>query len=122
MGEPELVRDCVGAMRAACDLPITVKHRIGIDHQESYSELLDFVGKVNEGGCEVFIVHARKALLQNLSPKQNREIPPLNYEYVYQLKSDFPSLVIVLNGGIETLESCHQHLQKVDGVMLGRAP
>ena len=122
MAEPALVRDCVAAMRAACSVPVTVKHRIGIDHQESYSELVDFVGTVAEGGCEVFIVHARKAWLQGLSPKENREIPPLNYHWVRHLKEDFPALTIVINGGIDTLEACHEHLKRVDGVMLGRAP
>jgi tRNA-dihydrouridine synthase A len=121
MAEPTLVRDCVAAMRAACDIPVTVKHRIGIDHQECYSELVNFVGTVAEGGAEVFIVHARKAWLQGLSPKENREVPPLNYPWVNQLKRDFPDLTIVINGGIETLDACEQHLEHVDGVMLGRA-
>ena len=122
MAEPALVRDCVAAMRDACGVPVTVKHRIGIDHQECYSELVDFVGTVASGGAGVFIVHARKAWLQGLSPKENREIPPLNYEWVYRLKRDFPELTIVINGGIETLAACEQHLKHVDGVMLGRAP
>ena len=121
MAEPTLVRDCVAAMRAACDIPVTVKHRIGIDHQECFSELVNFVGTVAEGGAEVFIVHARKAWLQGLSPKENREVPPLNYPWVNQLKRDFPELTIVINGGIETLDACEQHLGHVDGVMLGRA-
>ncbi len=121
MAEPELVRDCVAAMREVVDIPVTVKQRIGIDHQESFDELRDFVGIVAEGGCEVFIVHARKAWLEGLSPKQNREIPPLNYAWVYALKQQFPHLTIVLNGGIQDLEECEQHLTKVDGVMLGRA-
>ena len=122
MTEPALVRDCVSAMREASEVPVTVKHRIGIDHQECYSELVDFVGTVASGGAEVFIVHARKAWLQGLSPKENREIPPLNYKWVYHLKRDFPDLTIVINGGIETLDACEQHLERVDGVMLGRAP
>ena len=122
MAEPALVRDCVAAMREACEVPVTIKHRIGIDHQECYSELVDFVGTVASGGAEVFIVHARKAWLQGLSPKENREIPPLNYEWVYHLKRDFPELTIVINGGIETLDACEQHLERVDGVMLGRGP
>ncbi len=121
MAEPALVRDCVIAMREACDIPVTVKQRIGIDFQESYSELMDFVGIVASGGAEVFIVHARKAWLRGLSPKENREIPPLNYEWVHHLKRDFPELTIVINGGIETLSACEQHLEHVDGVMLGRA-
>ena len=120
MARPALVVDCVRAMRAACDIPVTVKHRIGIDHMESYQELLDFVGTVAEAGCEVFIVHARKAWLQGLSPKENRDIPPLNYPWVYRLKHDLPRLCIVINGGIQTLEECRRHLQQVDGVMLGR--
>ncbi len=121
MAEANLVRDCVAAMVDVASVPITVKHRIGIDHQESYGELQDFVGTVAEGGCQVFLVHARKAWLQGLSPKQNREIPPLNYQWVYQLKKDFPALTIVINGGIDSLEACDEHLLAVDGVMLGRA-
>ncbi|MFK7831599.1 MAG: tRNA dihydrouridine(20/20a) synthase DusA [Congregibacter sp.] len=121
MGDPERVRDCVKAMRDSCELAVTVKHRIGIDHMDSYAELRDFVGVVADGGCEVFIAHARKAWLQGLSPKQNREIPPLNYPWIYRLKDEFPSLTIVINGGIESLEECETHLQHVDGVMLGRS-
>lgn len=120
MGQPALVADCVRAMRDATTLPVTVKHRIGIDHMESYQEMLDFVGAVAEAGCEVFIVHARKAWLQGLSPKENREIPPLNYPWVYRLKQDLPDLEIILNGGIRTLDECQQHLAHVDGVMVGR--
>jgi len=120
MANPRLVADCVRAMRDSCDIPVTVKHRIGIDHMESYGELQSFVESVAEAGCSVFIVHARKAWLQGLSPKQNREIPPLNYAWVYQLKRDFPQLTIVINGGIQTLAECQLHLQHVDGVMLGR--
>ncbi|WP_083440743.1 tRNA dihydrouridine(20/20a) synthase DusA [Aquincola tertiaricarbonis] len=122
MAEPALVRDCVAAMREAVDLPVTVKHRIGIDQEESYGFVRDFVGTVAEGGCEVFIVHARNAWLQGLSPKENREIPPLRYEHVYQLKRDFPQLTIVLNGGVKTHDEIEAHLQQVDGVMLGRQP
>lgn len=121
MARPELVRDCVGAMREATDLPITVKHRIGIDAMESYGEFRDFVATVAEGGCDTFIVHARKAWLQGLSPKENREVPPLNYPWVYRLKQELPELTIVINGGIETIEDCREHLTRVDGVMLGRA-
>jgi tRNA-dihydrouridine synthase A len=121
MGTPERVRDGVAAMRGACSLPVTVKHRLGIDHMESYAELCDFVGLVAEGGCEVFIVHARKAWLQGLSPRENREVPPLNYAWVYRLKADFPALQIIINGGIESLEDCEEHLAHVDGVMLGRS-
>ncbi len=122
MAEPELVRDCIAAMRAATSIPITVKHRLGIDQHESYEELANFVGTVAEGGCEVFIIHARKAWLQGLSPKENREIPPLNYSWVYQIKQDFPALTIVLNGGISDLDAAEAQLAHVDGVMLGRAP
>lgn len=120
MARPELVADCVKAMMDSCDIPVTVKHRIGIDHMESYDELVGFVDPVAAAGCSVFIVHARKAWLHGLSPKENRDIPPLNYPWVYQLKTDFPHLTIVLNGGIKTLQECHIHLQYVDGVMLGR--
>lgn len=120
MAQPDTVADAVKAMRDACTLPVTVKHRIGIDEMESYEEMLDFVGPVAEAGCEVFIVHARKAWLQGLSPKQNREVPPLNYPWVYRLKADLPQLTVVMNGGIQTLEQCQQHLQHVDGVMIGR--
>jgi tRNA-dihydrouridine synthase A len=120
MARPDLVADCVKAMVDSCDIPVTVKHRIGIDHMESYEELLGFVAPVAAAGCSVFIVHARKAWLQGLSPKENREIPPLNYAWVYRLKKDFPQLTIVLNGGIQTLQECQSHLQHVDGVMLGR--
>lgn len=121
MAEPETVRDGVAAMREACDIPVTVKHRIGIDAMESYDELAAFVGIVASGGCEVFIVHARKAWLHGLSPKQNREVPPLNYAWVYRLKEEFPELSIIINGGIESLDDCDSHLEHVDGVMLGRA-
>ncbi|MFC3852698.1 tRNA dihydrouridine(20/20a) synthase DusA [Salinispirillum marinum] len=121
MGHANLVRDGVKAMRDAVSLPVTVKHRIGIDDLDSYEFLCDFIGTVADGGCDTFIVHARKALLQGLSPKQNREIPPLDYARVYQLKRDFPHLTFVLNGGIATLEDSKRHLDHVDGVMMGRA-
>ena len=120
MAEPRLVADSVKAMVDAVDVPVTVKHRIGIDREESYDFVRDFVGTVAEAGCGVFIVHARNAWLQGLSPKENREIPPLRYELVYQLKRDFPHLTIVLNGGVTTDEQIAAHLQHVDGVMLGR--
>ncbi len=120
MARPELVAQCVAAMVDACDIPVTVKHRIGIDHMESYEELAAFVERVAAAGCGVFIVHARKAWLQGLSPKENREIPPLNYPWVYRLKREFPQLAIVINGGIQTLEQCRSHLEQVDGVMVGR--
>ena len=120
MAQPQLVAECVKAMCDATALPVTVKHRIGIDDMESYQQMLDFVAPVAEAGCKVFIVHARKAWLQGLSPKQNREIPPLNYPWVYQLKQDLPDLEIIINGGIQTIEQCQQHLEHVDGVMVGR--
>ena len=120
MAQPKLVADCVKAMRDATELPVTVKHRIGIDDMESYQQMLDFVAPIAEAGCEVFIVHARKAWLQGLSPKENREIPPLNYPWVYQLKQDMPALEIIINGGIQTIDQCREHLQHVDGVMVGR--
>ena len=124
MREPELVRDCVKAMCDAVGVPVTVKHRIGIDHTEdtpeSYPFLRDFVGTVAEGGCHTFIVHARNAWLKGLSPKENRDRPPLRFELVYQLKRDFPQLNISVNGGITTSEQITGHLQRLDGVMIGR--
>ena len=120
MAEPQLVADGVKAMRDATHLPVTVKHRIGINHDESYSFMRDFVGAVAAAGCEVFIVHARNAWLKGLSPKENREVPPLRYEMVYQLKRDFPALTIVLNGGVTSDDQIDQHLAQVDGVMVGR--
>jgi tRNA-dihydrouridine synthase A len=121
MAEPTLVADCVAAMRDTTTLPVTVKHRIGIDRIESYDFVRDFVGTVAaRGGCEVFIVHARNAWLHGLSPKQNREVPPLRHEMVYRLKADFPALTIVLNGGVTTDEQVEEHLRHVDGVMVGR--
>jgi tRNA-dihydrouridine synthase A len=120
MIEPELVADCVKAMRDAVSIDVTVKHRIGIDQTESYGFVRDFVGKVGEAGCKTFIVHARNAILQGLSPKENREIPPLKPEFAYQLKRDFPAFEIIINGGIKTLDEIDAHLQQVDGVMLGR--
>ncbi|TVP88700.1 MAG: tRNA dihydrouridine(20/20a) synthase DusA [Pseudomonadaceae bacterium] len=121
MGHPELVADGVKAMRDACELPVTVKHRIGINGRDSYAELRDFVGQVQEAGCETFIVHARIAILEGLSPKENRDIPPLRYPVVYQLKQDFPELEIIINGGLDSLELAAEQLAHVDGVMLGRA-
>ena len=120
MAEPELVAECVSAMRAKVDIPVTVKHRIGIDDLDSYELLAKFVEIVKSGGCETFIVHARKAILSGLSPKQNREIPPLDYEAVYQLKKDFPELEIILNGGVTSLDESETHLKHIDGVMIGR--
>ena len=120
MAEPQLVADGVKAMRDAVGIPVTVKHRIGIDRGESYDFMRDFVGTVAQAGCEVFIVHARNAWLKGLSPKENRELPPLRYEMVYRLKRDFPALTIVLNGGVTTDAQIAEHLAHVDGVMLGR--
>lgn len=120
MGHPALVADCVKAMLDAVEIAVTVKHRIGINGRDSYAELCDFVGQVREAGCRSFTVHARIAILEGLSPKENREVPPLRYEVAAQLKKDFPDLEIVLNGGIKTLEACREHLQTFDGVMLGR--
>ena len=120
MGHPALVADCVKAMIDAVQIPVTVKHRIGINGRDSYAELCDFVGQVRDAGCRSFTVHARIAILEGLSPKENREIPPLRYDVAAQLKQDFPDLEIILNGGIKTLEECHEHLKTFDGVMLGR--
>ncbi|MFS1464501.1 tRNA dihydrouridine(20/20a) synthase DusA [Vibrio lentus] len=121
MAEPELVADCVLAMKEVTDIPITVKTRIGIDDQDSYEFLTKFVSTVSEkGGCEQFTIHARKAWLSGLSPKENREIPPLDYDRAYQIKKDFSDLVIAVNGGITTLEQTKEHLQHLDGVMIGR--
>jgi tRNA-dihydrouridine synthase A len=120
MAEPELVADCVKAMRDATCLPVTVKHRIGIDRTERYEFVRDFVGTVAHAGCEVFIVHARNAWLKGLSPKENRELPPLRYELVHRLKGEFPALTIVLNGGVKTNAQIEEQLRHVDGVMVGR--
>ena len=120
MGHPALVADCVKAMRDAVGVEVTVKHRIGINGRDSYAELCDFVGQVREAGCRSFTVHARIAILEGLSPKENREVPPLRYDVAARLKEDFPDLEIILNGGIKTLEECETHLQRFDGVMLGR--
>src|SRR5690606_20439233 len=112
--------DCISAMREAVSIPVTVKHRIGIDDQDDYEDLTRFVDTVAGAGCRTFIVHARKAWLQGLSPKENREVPPLSYPRVYRLKEDFPELEIIINGGIDTLDAAQEHCQKLDGVMLGR--
>ncbi len=120
MAKPELVAECVAAMRKVVSIPVTVKSRIGIDEMDSYQELVHFIATVTEAGCDTFIVHARKAWLQGLSPKQNREIPPLRYDVVHRLKREFPHLEIILNGGITSLETAQEQLQHVDGVMLGR--
>jgi tRNA-dihydrouridine synthase A len=120
MNEPHLVADCVKAMTDAVDVPVTVKHRIGIDQREDYGFVRDFVGTVAEAGCRVFIVHARNAWLQGLSPKENRAIPPLRYEVAARLKRDFAHLTIVINGGLRSDEAVHAQLAQVDGVMAGR--
>jgi len=120
MNEPQLVADCVKAMVDASSVPVTVKHRIGIDKIESYEFVRDFVGQVSEAGCNTFIVHARNAWLKGLSPKQNREIPPLRYALVHRLKHDFPALKFSINGGITLNAQVHEHLRLLDGVMVGR--
>lgn len=121
MREPALVADCVGAMRDAVAVPVTVKHRIGLEQNESYAFVRDFVGQVAQAGCTVFSVHARNAWLKGLSPKENRNLPPLRYEVVYQLKKDFPELTFILNGGLKSHEHALQSVGDLDGVMLGRA-
>ena len=121
MQTPEVVADAVRAMRDACELPVTVKHRIGVDDQEDWSSLRDFVARVADAGCERFSVHARKAWLHGLSPRENREIPPLRYELVWRLKQEFPQLIVEINGAIRTIDAMREHLAHVDAVMIGRA-
>ena len=121
MLEPELVRDCMSAMIDAVDIPVTIKTRLGVDDHYSYQYMSDFVGRVAESGCPVFIMHARMALLAGLSPKQNRDVPPLHYDWVYRLKEKSPDLEVVINGGIASVDEVKNHLEHVDGVMLGRA-
>jgi tRNA-dihydrouridine synthase A len=121
MLEPDLVKDCMAAMLDAVDIPVTIKTRLGVDDFYSYQFISDFVGHVAESGCSVFIMHARKAILAGLSPKQNRDVPPLHHDWVYRLKQESPGLDIVINGGIDSLEAVKNHLEHVDGVMLGRA-
>jgi tRNA-dihydrouridine synthase A len=121
MAQPQLVADCIKAMQDAASIPVTIKHRIGIDDIDSYQHMADFVATVAATGCTTFIVHARKAWLKGLSPKENRQLPPLRYAEVYRLKQEFPHLNVIINGGIHSLEECTQHLEHVDGVMLGRA-
>jgi len=120
MLDPDLVAECIHSMQKAVTIPVTVKHRIGIDHDDSYENLQQFVTTVSKAGCETFIVHARNAWLQGLSPKENRDIPPLRYEIVHRLKSDFPEQEIIINGGIKSLDAAEQQLQHLDGVMIGR--
>jgi tRNA-dihydrouridine synthase A len=121
MAEPELVAECIAAMQQVVNIPVTVKSRIGIDDKDSYEELVNFISKVADGGCHTFILHARKAWLSGLSPKQNRDIPPLRYDVVQQIKQDFPHLEIIINGGISSLEQSVELMQGIDGVMIGRA-
>ena len=121
MLEPELVKDCMSAMIEAVGIPVTIKTRLGVDDHYSYEYMRDFVGLVAESGCSIFIMHARKAVLAGLSPKQNRDVPPLHHDWVYRLKQEIPNLEILINGGIDTVESVQTHLEYVDGVMLGRA-
>ncbi|TNF90524.1 MAG: tRNA dihydrouridine(20/20a) synthase DusA [Gammaproteobacteria bacterium] len=122
MLEPALVAECVAALKSATPLPVTVKHRTGVDQQDNYDAFAGFAAAQIDAGAEALIVHARNAWLQGLSPKQNREIPPLKYDWVYRLKRDFPKQEIIINGGIRSLEDCVLHLRQVDGVMLGREP
>jgi tRNA-dihydrouridine synthase A len=121
MLQPELVAECVAAMQQAVTIPVTVKCRLGVDDHDTYELLHRFISLVSHSGCQKFIIHARKAWLSGLNPKQNREIPPLDYERVYRLKADFPDLVIIINGGIVDLRQVTSHLDRVDGVMIGRA-
>lgn len=120
MAKPELVRDCLAAMRDACSLPVSIKTRIGIDRQDSYEPLAAFAQVVVESGCKLWIVHARKAWLDGLSTQENRHVPPLHYDYVYRLKREFPELTVVINGAIDEWPAVHEHLQHTDGVMVGR--
>jgi tRNA-dihydrouridine synthase A len=120
MREPNLVADCVSAMQEAVNIPVTVKSRIGVDDQNEYEILPLFIDHISRAGCRIFIIHARKAWLKGLSPKQNRDIPPLNYDIVYQIKQARPELDIIINGGIRTANEVSEHLKHVDGVMLGR--
>lgn len=120
MAEPDLVAECVATMKNSVKIPVTVKSRVGIDNMDSYDELANFISIVKSAGCSCFILHARIAILKGLSPKQNREVPPLNYQRVYDIKNNFPELEIIINGGIQSLTEAHEHLNQVDGVMLGR--
>lgn len=121
MADPALVADGIKAMQDAVSIPVTVKHRLGLDYNDSYGFVRDFVGALYQVGCRIFIVHARNAVLKGLSPKDNREIPPLRYDVVRQLKTDFPDCLVVLNGGIAQADEAYRHLDDFDGVMLGRA-
>ena len=121
MLEPEHVAECLNAMQTNVKVPVTIKCRLGVDHHEDYEFLYNFVNIVQDAGVKHFIIHARNGILKGLSPRQNRHIPPLKYDYVYQLKKDFPNLNITINGGIKTIDECKDHLKYVDGVMIGRA-
>ena len=121
MLEPTLVKDCMSAMIDAVDIPVTIKTRLGVDDHYSYEYMSDFVGHVAQSGCDVFVMHARKAVLAGLSPKQNRDVPPLHHDWVYRLKREMPGLEVIINGGIGSLETALAQLEHVDGVMLGRA-
>jgi len=120
MAEPELVAQCVGAMQEKSKVPVTVKCRLGIDNQDEYADLKNFIQIVKGGGCAIFIIHARKAWLQGLNPKENRDVPPLNYDIVHQIKAEFPELEIIVNGGLKTLDDAKAELDFVDGAMIGR--
>lgn len=121
MQDANLVASCIKAMQDAVDIPVSIKHRTGLNNNYDYNYLRDFVSVIAATGCKQFIIHARNAILSGLSPKQNREIPPLRYDFVHQLKTDFPNLVIIINGGIKTVAEIQTHLKQLDGVMLGRA-
>jgi tRNA-dihydrouridine synthase A len=121
MLEPDHVAECLNAMQTNVNVPVTIKCRLGVDHHEDYEFLYDFVNIVQSAGIKHFIIHARNGILKGLSPRQNRHVPPLKYDYVYQLKKDFPNLNITINGGIKTIDECKEHLKFVDGVMIGRA-
>ena len=121
MLEPELVAECLNNMKNAVEIPVSIKCRLGVDNNESYDFLYNFISIVKESGINIFIIHARNGILKGLSPRQNRNIPPLKYDYVYKLKKDFPDLEIIINGGIKNLQQSSDHLKKVDGVMIGRS-
>jgi tRNA-dihydrouridine synthase A len=120
MHDSKLVADCIKSMQDSVDIPVTIKHRVGLNYNDDYNFFRDFVATIAEAGCKHFVIHARNAILSGLSPKQNREIPPLKYDYVYRLKQEIPGLEVVINGGIKTVEEVKEHLKHVDGVMLGR--
>ena len=121
MLEPELVAECLNNMKNAVEIPVSIKCRLGVDNNESYDFLYNFISIVKKSGINIFIIHARNGILKGLSPRQNRNIPPLKYDYVYKLKKDFPDLEIIINGGIKNLQQSSDHLKKVDGVMIGRS-